>query len=476
MELLFESRLEIEKLEGKLRWVQQRARIAPEPVLLPSNSGDGSGVSIYGTVMHDGGRYRMWYQGWPQGWDGDNSPIVCHAESDDGIAWTKPDLQLDDRFPGPQNITDLGLHSPAVFLDPDAPPSQRYRATGFAHVGKRGANRAFTQGSGYVTAHSADGLHWQLDQLGPTWFGSDVITSIYHPGQKRGMIAFKQPPRYGGIQRRAVWTAEYRAGHWTSGGCALVPDSFDDVAAIARGLASGDYYGMAMRPAGRGTVGFLWHFRHALPRTLAEAGDGSGVFGPIDVGLTYQADEHSCWIHAPGRQDFIAGRDVPWRPDGAVCTAAAPITVGDEERLYLCASYAHGWYVDANWKINEDSKARLLARGLAQIGYAYWPRHRLFGYRAEPTGAIRINIGKPNRACKLRLNVELLHPDGYATVAIAGHDTLTHENCHRIATDSLAAEVAWKSSPVIPLNPDRATRVQIALHDATLWAWELPPA
>src|SRR5688572_16020506 len=125
MELLFESRREIARLDGKLRWVQQRPRVCEEPVLVPDNAGDGAGASIYGSVIHDGGVYRMWYQGWPRDWSGQNSSIVCYAESDDGVVWRKPALDLDDRFDSPHNVTDLGLHSPAIFVNPTAPASHR---------------------------------------------------------------------------------------------------------------------------------------------------------------------------------------------------------------------------------------------------------------------------------------------------------------------------------------------------------------
>ena len=140
MELLFESRLEINALDGMVRLVLLRPYVSAQPVLEPDNSGDGAGCSIYGSVLGDGGVYRMWYQGWPRDWDGKNSAIVCYAESDDGVTWRKPELQLDARFEAPNNVTNLGMHAPSVFIDPDAPPSHRYRATGAAGKSYAGAH------------------------------------------------------------------------------------------------------------------------------------------------------------------------------------------------------------------------------------------------------------------------------------------------------------------------------------------------
>jgi hypothetical protein len=49
-------------------------------------------ASLYGTVLHESGRFRMWY------YSRDLSPrdtgYTCYAESVDGIHWEKPELGL----------------------------------------------------------------------------------------------------------------------------------------------------------------------------------------------------------------------------------------------------------------------------------------------------------------------------------------------------------------------------------------------
>lgn len=475
MQLLFESRIEITRLDGKIRWVQNRPSISAEPVLHPDNAGDGAGASIYGSVLRDNGMYRMWYQGWPRDWDGTNSAIVCYAESDDGITWRKPQLKLDARFAAPNNVTDLGLHAPAVFIDPDAPPTHRYRATGHAVAANVGANPNLA-GNGYRTAHSADGLHWQLDQPEPTWDGSDVITSVYHPGQRRAIVALKQNVRHAAIRRRAIWSTQLRDGQWDTQHAALIPDTLDDAHAQSRGLASGDYYGMAMQPAGDGTVGFIWQFRHSLPRTTTTAGDGAGVFGVVDVSLAYQPDAKAAWQHAPGRIDFINNGDIPWRPGGCIYTAAAPVDVGDEHRLYLCATYPHGYYITPEWDVIEDIKQSIIAEGISRIGYAAWPKHRLFGYRGEPVGSFDLNLGRRDRPFKLLLNCEPHTPNARTTVAVRGSETHTHDHCRPITESASAAEVTWQAGPVITPTADAPTVVNVNLTESTCYAWDVADA
>ena len=99
----------------------------------------------------------MWYQAWPRDWDGQDAALVGYAESEDGVTWRKPKLGLIDYLGAPSNLCDLGFHSPSVFIDPEAPASHRYRATGCSSTRHLGANPGVTA-PGYYTAHSTDGL------------------------------------------------------------------------------------------------------------------------------------------------------------------------------------------------------------------------------------------------------------------------------------------------------------------------------
>ena len=254
----------------------------------------------------------MWYQAWPRDWDGGNVDLVGYAESDDGVVWRKPTLGLVDYQGTDNNLCRLNGHPPTIFIDPDAPPTHRYRATLCTGPGHQGAGPP-VESYGYYTAHSADGLSWEYDQNTPRWKHADVINSIYHPGQRRGIVALKVTPRVGGFARRSIWNAELKDGDWSGARSALVPDEYDDLCAATRGYASGDYYGMGMMPAGTGTVGFLWQFRHSLPRTH---GCGAGVFGIVDVTLTYQCGPGDRWLHVPGRPDFLCHQDAPWGHGG----------------------------------------------------------------------------------------------------------------------------------------------------------------
>ena len=159
MELFFEARANLDSFSGHLNFVHRPPRLHPEPVLRPDTFSDGAGVTIYGSVLRDGGRLRMWYHAIPQDWDYQRDmSSIAYAESEDGITWTKPALRILEHGPGPNNLTNLGLHSATVFIDPASPPSHRYRATGCGYKGLFLCHPQIEQ-MGYYTMHSADGLH-----------------------------------------------------------------------------------------------------------------------------------------------------------------------------------------------------------------------------------------------------------------------------------------------------------------------------
>lgn len=109
-------------------------------------------TSGYPTVMRDGEWFRMIYRGERMIWDGgklrmSHSPVVCYAESRDGITWTKPDLK---RFPllgkMAEKVTDplannivwpgspySGTFVPFLDTRPGCPAAEKFKAVGGNH-------------------------------------------------------------------------------------------------------------------------------------------------------------------------------------------------------------------------------------------------------------------------------------------------------------------------------------------------------
>lgn len=120
----------------------------------------------YGTVLHDEGRYRMWYTGRSRSTD---CAVCCYAVSDDGISWERPNLGLFE-YHGSKanNICALGeippkelpvrsgrpTANPSVCKDEREPdPAKRYKMmlnSQFAHEVKLFG----------LLMYSPDGIRW----------------------------------------------------------------------------------------------------------------------------------------------------------------------------------------------------------------------------------------------------------------------------------------------------------------------------
>lgn len=464
MELLFESRTNLSVFSGTLHFVQWKPEIHLEPVVLPDTFVDAHGVSAYGTVLNDGGRLRMWYQAWPKDWEfGLDVSLVAHAESADGIHWKKTPLDIVEHGGEPNHLCDLGLHSPAIFVDPEAPPERRYRATG---CGKPSMGTR-TGRYGYYAAYSADGLRWHFDSSEPQWEGGDVITSIYHPGRDGGVVALKNEIWCNRLFRRAIRTAKYRRGAFTDSVSALIPDEYDDVAAAQRGYFSTDYYGMGLLAAGRGVAGFVWNFRHDLPFSRSTAGNR----GNSDITLVYQEEEGGRWQHLPGRPDFISHLDLPWTEQGWIHSSSQPVEVGDEHRLYFSGcNFDHGLYIKEGKTVPRwlDWMKRSSFSG---ITFARWPKFRLFGFESTEAASFQVRIDDANEDGELRLNYRA-RKGGAVRVSIEGRPGYSWDDCFPLDGDAVSAPVRWKGGTHVEAGNEGPLTVTVHLEMAAVFAYQ----
>jgi hypothetical protein len=83
--------------KSTLCYYMSKPDVRQEPVLRPSRNDprapDYLAAHFYGTVLHDQGRFRMWYYAIHRQDDGKAGlGPVCYAESDNGLDWRKPPL------------------------------------------------------------------------------------------------------------------------------------------------------------------------------------------------------------------------------------------------------------------------------------------------------------------------------------------------------------------------------------------------
>jgi hypothetical protein len=106
----------------------------------------------YSTIIKDKDIFRLYYRGM----DEISGPqLTCYAESDDGIKWVKPILDLNEVKGSMQNnvvlLTEPVTHNFSPFLDsnPDITSDQKYKAFG-------GNSK-----TGLIPFVSPDGIHWR---------------------------------------------------------------------------------------------------------------------------------------------------------------------------------------------------------------------------------------------------------------------------------------------------------------------------
>ena len=144
------------------------SRHAGNPVLQRGQPGtpDAFGVQFYGSVIREGGKFRMWYVAFDD--DTENKVAsarwrAAYAESEDGFHWVKPNLGLVE-YRGNKNnnliLTDpapLGFVNLKVLADPaDPDPSRRYKISTHVYL------RHHTRLGSLAPFASADGLRWKL--------------------------------------------------------------------------------------------------------------------------------------------------------------------------------------------------------------------------------------------------------------------------------------------------------------------------
>lgn len=151
----------------------------------PPGSPDALGVQFYGSIIKEGGKYRMWYVAFDD--DAQNKVAsarwrAAYAESTDGLTWTKPRLGLVEFGGNKDNnliLTDpapLGFLNVKVLADREDPdPQRRYKITG--HVYFRNQRRLGT----LAPFVSADGLTWKMPVPARTKNAELVMEDIVLP-------------------------------------------------------------------------------------------------------------------------------------------------------------------------------------------------------------------------------------------------------------------------------------------------------
>jgi hypothetical protein len=447
----------------------------PGPVLSGDRPWERFGVSIFGNVLRDQDRFRMWYMAWPDVPPSGNSSYVAYAESDDGIHWEKPALGIEP-FAGDleTNLVDLVRTVPSVILEPDeADPAKRYKAGGYIGAERVARERGrHYPGDGFYVAHSPDGLRWTDDAADrPIGTPHDVGTFIRDQPRGRYLGAVKQMLRPDLTLRRSIGmvsSEDFR--HWTVPKTALVADALDDRMARERGFHHAEFYGMGLQSHEDFLVGFVWIFWvDPVLYPSSRHGVGVGMWGHMDCHLVYSYDG-DFWYRTPDHRPFIS---LGQRGDFDGCqilTASCPVPVGDELWLYYTGyAHQHGFYLHKPWQ-NRPDIGHESAISIARI-----KRDRYASLSANGEGSFTVRHGVPDGR---RLLVNARAPYGVVKAQVLDADGAPIDgfgvtDCTGFSGDSVQGELSWSGGSLADLPPDRDISLLFVLEEADLFAYEL---
>jgi len=154
------------------------------------------------------GKYRLWYDVTPPR-DSNMEGIMCYAESDDGIKWTKPNLGLvefggnkDNNIVFGEPVGGYGVHGTSVFIDPKAPDDERLKMITMSSATEQEIARFKAAHPASVSpigeqkklfirlAKSADGIHWTPMPEPVMSHMSDTQTTAYYDETLNRYVCF----------------------------------------------------------------------------------------------------------------------------------------------------------------------------------------------------------------------------------------------------------------------------------------------
>jgi len=168
------------------RTVETAQKFGGNPVLWPAESWEPAMATVYGSVIRDGAKFKMWYK---------SGMGVAYAESDDGIQWSRPRLDLrlvkgaksnilftkKNKTEGPEEFPYFyelfGVHRDEREADPERRYKMGFLDIDWKYKGTDGDPWHKGQRRGLGVAGSPDGIHWKLID---NWVTEAIVDGATH--------------------------------------------------------------------------------------------------------------------------------------------------------------------------------------------------------------------------------------------------------------------------------------------------------
>ncbi len=460
----------------------QAAKHPANPVLRrgPEGSPDHGHAIMYGSVLHIGGKFRMWYLGMSQtvierGQAPGYWRPMCYAESVDGVNWTKPNLGLVEFNGSKQNniclvesevfslsrVNDFltVIHEPN---DPD--PARRYKCAYIAHPpfeDVRGGRSAIgpneKRWAAFVCATSADGLKWKVVGDRPMNAGGErfEVSGLYHfggfyyaTGQLISPWIFLPDGRDVGRAMRTYRSADFNT--WSKATALGFARPGQMIAQPAAGQQT--HMGAGMWNRGNVMLGLYGQWQDGPKERPKDA--KSHLHGTrVDLGFIVSNDGVHFREPVPDFKTIARGREGEW-DNISLLQAHAFANVGEQTYLW----YSH-WDCDGLFR-NQDIGLATLRRD----GFGFISRKN----PAAPGQFVTAPFELKRRGGKLFLNADGLSANAPITVELldesdrpvrgySGADTAT------IKGNGTRTEIVWPKSRDSRLPSGRKLAAKVGL-------------
>ena len=428
------------------RWMVERfvvpfVKYANNPVLTKSLPWEGSGPLSGGSVIFDlqDRKFKMWYGVWDEYAYYHHLPFsynICYAESNDGLTWEKPMLELFDRLgtmDKHNNCIKLGREK-TQGIDVELNPAPRSPREKFVAI--------HNDSGGVFVSYSADGKSFACSFERPAvWYHSDTHNNFVYDEVRKRWLMFVRPHAFAGqglhrVNRRRVAVKESAdLDHWSHERTVLVPNESDAT----------DFYGMTVFRRGDLFFGMLQIY-------------DAGKTNKVTDELVWSADG-TCWQRLPHdaqKTPVHLGREGEWDA-GQIYFFDKPVIVDDEMWFYYGGNHTTH---------NQP--------GAPSLGLAKTKRNRLIGVRSLPdtlgrvlTRPIRINGDLfINAQAKGEIRVEV-----HSAIRDEALDGWTTAECTPFIGDELDAVVHWGNKGLRDLR-GKVVRLRFQMKDAVLFAFD----
>jgi len=455
-----------------------------QPVLASDMPWDGeekANIGWYSSIIKDGDKIRIWGSGkgilpvrkTP---DGPVVSLFSYAESTDGIHFTKPDPALVAYDKSTAEIgKHLNIHGVSVWIDPKAPPSQRYKS-------QAKYNTADGTIAGFHFCSSPDGYNWTY--LSTLNVGDvDTQSIVFWDNAKQRYVMYTRDNPGGGmpIRRRVVRYVESAdLVHWEKEVYVMDADVVDDsIYNTPTPQPPVDYYGATVfkypdnspdsvyimmahaywhwqgRPVEQQQGGYEHHkFSHAV---LAPA--------KIDVRLCAGRDGIN-FNRLGNRRSFISQGFSGTFSSKLVWSLPNPIRMGNELWIYYVGDNRdHDGFVDPAASKHKSGIDRVILRldGFVSADAAY-------------TGGEIVTPLITFSGRKLELNID---PTGGGSVQVELLDEndrpitgYTRKESTRLFDNSVNLPVTWGDNDSVAALAGKPIKLRFLMRDCKLYAFQ----